>query len=218
MDQNVIVAAAIGFFIGAVLVWIIKNTNQSNAENLQEASDTLRKEHEALKKAFADYRNNVNHHFIRTADAVDQLTDSYKNVYNHLSVGARALMNEETLQKQIEKRQGKTVTLGYLGQPQEESTPAPKTEAAPARKTDAESTPAPKTEAAPARKADAESTPAPKAKTAPARKTDAENTQQAAAQPEPPKAAAQTPPAENKNETPQEAVKRHLQNNQGKQP
>ena len=50
MDQNIIIAAAAGFFIGAVLVWIIKNTNQSNAEHLQEESEALRKEYEALKK------------------------------------------------------------------------------------------------------------------------------------------------------------------------
>ena len=28
MSPSIIVAAAVGFFIGAVLVWIIKNTNQ----------------------------------------------------------------------------------------------------------------------------------------------------------------------------------------------
>ena len=116
MSPSIIVAAAIGFFIGAVLVWIIKNTNQSNAEHLQEESEALRKEYEALKKTFADYRNNVSNHFAKTADAVDQLTDSYKNVYNHLSAGARALMDKESLQKQIEKRQGKSVTLAYLAQ------------------------------------------------------------------------------------------------------
>ena len=124
MDQNIIIAAAAGFFIGAVLVWIIKNTNQNNAEHLQEESEALRKEYEALKKTFADYRNNVNNHFAKTADAVDQLTDSYKNVYNHLSAGARALMDKESLQKQIEKRQGKSVTLAYLAQNQENDKPA----------------------------------------------------------------------------------------------
>ena len=113
MDQNIIIAAAAGFFIGAVLVWIIKNTNQSNAEHLQEESDDLRKEHEALKKAFADYRSDVNSHFIKTADAVEQLADGYKNVYRQLSTGAHALMDQETLQKQLSKRQNKTITLGF---------------------------------------------------------------------------------------------------------
>lgn len=184
MDQNIIIAAAAGFFIGAVLVWIIKNTNQSNAEHLQEESEALRKEYEALKKTFADYRNNVSNHFAKTADAVDQLTDSYKNVYNHLSAGARALMDKESLQKQIEKRQGKSVTLAYLAQNQENDKAAP---------TD---TPQAETPAKPAAAEPAKTTP-PAKTTAPAKPAPAET---------------------DKNESPQEAVKRHLHNNQGKTP
>ena len=207
MDQNIIIAAAAGFFIGAVLVWIIKNTNQSNAEHLQEESEALRKEYEALKKTFADYRNNVSNHFAKTADAVDQLTDSYKNVYNHLSAGARALMDKESLQKQIEKRQGKSVTLAYLAQNQENDkaapidTPQAETHAKPAAAAEpAKTTP-------PAKPAAAEP-----AKTTPPAKP-------AAAEPAKTAAPAKPAPAEtDKNESPQEAVKRHLHNNQGKTP
>jgi len=193
MDQNIIIAAAAGFFIGAVLVWIIKNTNQSNAEHLQEESEALRKEYEALKKTFADYRNNVSNHFAKTADAVDQLTDSYKNVYNHLSAGARALMDKESLQKQIEKRQGKSVTLAYLAQNQENDKAAP---------TDTKNHPPPPPPPAPT-----PPKPPPPAKPA------------AAAEPAKTAAPANPAPAEtDKNESPQEAVKRHLHNNQGKTP
>ena len=221
MDQNIIIAAAAGFFIGAVLVWIIKNTNQNNAEHLQEESETLRQEYEALKKTFADYRNNVNNHFAKTADAVDQLTDSYKNVYNHLSAGARALMDKESLQKQIEKRQGKSVTLAYLAQNQENDkaapTDTPQTEppAKPATAEPAKTTPPAKPAAAaepakttpPAKPAAAEP-----AKTTPPAKP-------AAAEPAKTAAPAKPVPAEtDKNESPQEAVKRHLHNNQGKTP
>ena len=188
MSPSIIVAAAVGFFIGAVLVWIIKNTNQHHAEDLQEESDTLRQEHEALKKAFADYRNNVNGHFIRTADAVEQLADGYKNVYHQLSSGARALMDKETLQKQIEKRQNKTITLGFAAD-SGDSAPA-----APAAKPAEKPAPVP---------------PKPVAKPTPA---------------EPPAPSPDKKPSEpaaseaGKSETPQEAVKRHLQNNQGKTP
>ena len=213
MDQNIIIAAAAGFFIGAVLVWIIKNTNQSNAEHLQEESEALRKEYEALKKTFADYRNNVSNHFAKTADAVDQLTDSYKNVYNHLSAGARALMDKESLQKQIEKRQGKSVTLAYLAQNQENDkaaptdTPQAETPAKPAAAEPAKTTPPAKT-TAPAKPAAA----AEPAKTAAPAKP-------AAAEPAKTAAPAKPAPAEtDKNESPQEAVKRHLHNNQGKTP
>ena len=227
MDQNIIIAAAAGFFIGAVLVWIIKNTNQSNAEHLQEESEALRKEYAALKKTFADYRNNVSNHFAKTADAVDQLTDSYKNVYNHLSAGARALMDKESLQKQIEKRQGKSVTLAYLAQNQENDkaaptdTPQAETPAKPAAAEPAKTTPPAKTTAPdkPAAAAEPAKTAAPAkpaaaepAKTTPPAKP-------AAAEPAKTAAPAKPAPAEtDKNESPQEAVKRHLHNNQGKTP
>ena len=235
MDQNIIIAAAAGFFIGAVLVWIIKNTNQSNAEHLQEESEALRKEYEALKKTFADYRNNVSNHFAKTADAVDQLTDSYKNVYNHLSAGARALMDKESLQKQIEKRQGKSVTLAYLAQNQENDkaapieTPQAEPPAKPAAAEPAKTTPPAKT-TAPAKPAAAAEPAKTAAPAKPAAAEPAKTTppaKPAAAEPAkttpPAKPAAAEPakpaPAEtDKNESPQEAVKRHLHNNQGKTP
>ena len=207
MDQNIIIAAAAGFFIGAVLVWIIKNTNQSNAEHLQEESEALRKEYEALKKTFADYRNNVSNHFAKTADAVDQLTDSYKNVYNHLSAGARALMDKESLQKQIEKRQGKSVTLTYLAQNQEKDKAAPI------------DTPQAETPAKPAAEEPAKTTPPAKPVAAEPAKTTPPAKPAAAAEPAKTAAPAKPAPAEtDKNESPQEAVKRHLHNNQGKTP
>ena len=227
MDQNIIIAAAAGFFIGAVLVWIIKNTNQSNAEHLQEESEALRKEYEALKKTFADYRNNVSNHFAKTADAVDQLTDSYKNVYNHLSAGARALMDKESLQKQIEKRQGKSVTLAYLAQNQENDkaapidTPQAETPAKPAAAEPAKTTPPAKT-TAPAKPAAAAEPAKTAAPAKPAAAEPAKTTppaKPAAAEPAKTAAPAKPAPAEtDKNESPQEAVKRHLHNNQGKTP
>ncbi len=227
MDQNIIIAAAAGFFIGAALVWIIKNTNQSNAEHLQEESEALRKEYEALKKTFADYRNNVSNHFAKTADAVDQLTDSYKNVYNHLSAGARALMDKESLQKQIEKRQGKSVTLAYLAQNQENDkaaptdTPQAETPAKPAAAEPAKTTPPAKT-TAPAKPAAAAEPAKTAAPAKPAAAEPAKTTppaKPAAAEPAKTAAPAKPAPAEtDKNESPQEAVKRHLHNNQGKTP
>ena len=227
MDQNIIIAAAAGFFIGAVLVWIIKNTNQSNAEHLQEESEALRKDYEALKKTFADYRNNVSNHFAKTADAVDQLTDSYKNVYNHLSAGARALMDKESLQKQIEKRQGKSVTLAYLAQNQENDkaaptdTPQAETPAKPAAAEPAKTTPPAKTTAPakPAAAAEPAKTAAPAKPAAAEPAKTAAPAKPAAAEPAKTAAPAKPAPAEtDKNESPQEAVKRHLHNNQGKTP
>jgi len=166
MTPSVLVAAALGFFIGAVLVWIIKGTNQSNEQHAAEETEALRKERDALKQSYARFRSSVNEHFARTADAVDQLTDSYKNVFNQLSSGAQDLMDKDALKQQLEKRRGKTVTLSYLAQEHETAESAANKPA-----------------------------PAPAAKPA-------------MAAPMPTEAA-----TGDKNETPQEAVKRHIHNN-----
>ena len=173
MTPSVLVAAALGFFIGAVVVWIIKGTNQSNEQHTAEETETLRKERDALKQSYARFRSSVNDHFARTADAVDQLTDSYKNVFNQLSNGAQDLMDKDVLQQQMDKRRGKTVALSYH---------APESDS--------------KIEHAP---------PIDKSKPTPAAQT--------AAKPAPVEAAA----AGDKSETPQEAVKRHIQNNREQQ-
>ena len=173
MTPSVLVAAALGFFIGAVLVWIIKGTNQSNEQHAAEETETLRKERDALKQSYARFRSSVNEHFARTADAVDQLTDSYKNVFNQLSSGAQDLMDKDALKQQLEKRRGKTVTLSYLAQEHEESPNAVKS---------ADNNPAPVSAAKPA-----------------------------IAAPAPTEAV-----TNDRNETPQEAVKRHIHNNREK--
>lgn len=165
MTPSVLVAAALGFFIGAVLVWIIKGTNQGNGQYNAEETETLRKEHEALKQSYAQFRSSVNDHFARTADAVDQLTDSYKNVFNQLSEGAQNLMDKETLKQQLEKRRGKTVILSYLA-------------------TEGEVRPEP-----------------------------AADSKTAVAKPAAPESVCTGAAAGDKNETPQEALKRHIHNN-----
>jgi uncharacterized membrane-anchored protein YhcB (DUF1043 family) len=51
---------------------------------LQDEIDTLRAEHER-------YRSQVTSHFHKTAELVGVMTQSYKNVYDHLAQGAQAL-------------------------------------------------------------------------------------------------------------------------------
>lgn len=104
VDMNLIIAGIVGFIIGAVLFGIIGLSRKSKDS----------KDYSTLKKAFDDYRGEVNAHFAKTADAVDSLTKSYQEVFNHLSDGAQHLMDKQALQAQLEKRQGKAVTLAYL--------------------------------------------------------------------------------------------------------
>ncbi|MDO4777106.1 MAG: DUF1043 family protein [Cardiobacteriaceae bacterium] len=107
MDQQLILYAAIGFVAGAVVVWLVGRGARHDADATHDKLHNLQKEFDA-------YRQNVNEHFAKTADAVDNLTKSYQDVFTHLSDGAQKLMDQNALKAQLEKRQGKAVTLAYL--------------------------------------------------------------------------------------------------------
>lgn len=107
MDQQLILYAVLGFVAGAFVVWLIGRSAKHDADATHEKLHNLQKE-------FETYRQNVNEHFAKTADAVDNLTKSYQDVFTHLSDGAQKLMDKNALKAQLEKRQGKAVTLAYL--------------------------------------------------------------------------------------------------------
>lgn len=93
------------FLIGMLITLLFKRSNSKQQAELEEA-----------KKALQDYREAVNHHFIDTAEAVDELTRSYQNVFAQLSRGAEELMTPEAYRSQLEQRSGQSVTLSYLAE------------------------------------------------------------------------------------------------------
>ena len=94
-----------GFLIGMLITLLFKRGSGKQQAELEEA-----------KKALQDYREAVNHHFIDTAEAVDELTRSYQNVFAQLSRGAEELMTPEAYRNQLEQRSGQSVTLSYLAE------------------------------------------------------------------------------------------------------
>jgi hypothetical protein len=58
----------------------------------------------------------VTEHFVKTAHLVNELTHSYKAVYDHLEKGAYTLVGSETLHQRLEKVEAEPVMLEYLGQ------------------------------------------------------------------------------------------------------
>lgn len=56
---------------------------------------------EDVEKEYESYKNNVTRHFVGTAGLVNQLTQSYKAVYDHLEQGAVELVGEEKLKKEL---------------------------------------------------------------------------------------------------------------------
>lgn len=113
-EMDVVLAGLIGFVIGAVLMAIIGRGSKG-----RKSAETAK-----LQAEYDSYREKVNAHFAKTADAVDGLTKSYQQVFDHLSDGAQNLMDKKALQDQLAKRQGKAVTLAYLVDQDDTSKPA----------------------------------------------------------------------------------------------
>lgn len=115
----------VGIIIGFLFTFIFmraKNTNQSEQK---------------MEQKLNAYQNKVEAHFAQTADLIDNLTDSYKKVFEHLSESANQLLTEEQVQRQIEQRNNRQVTLSYLNEQQPQAEPK---EAADLAETDKEPT------------------------------------------------------------------------------
>lgn len=73
----------------------------------------------AAKQAQAElneYKAAVSEYFGKTADLVDNLTASYKDVFDHLGTSAKTLLSEEEVNKHLTSRSEKAVTLTYLSE------------------------------------------------------------------------------------------------------
>lgn len=239
LTQDTLIAAAIGFLIGAIIFYLIGKSRAS----ANPVHNPLQKPYDDLKREYELYRSSVNAHFSKTADAVDNLTKSYQDVFTHLSTGAEQLMDKAALTAERQKRQGKAVTLAYLA---DGSSTAVKADSIISKPVDSASAPVPPRPAEAAKPAAAPKADAPKAaeKSAPEAKPaapqpaapkpaekSAAEAKPAAPQPAPkpaekPAADSQTPAMKaaekagltQKNDSSEgiEAVKRHLRDNQPK--
>jgi uncharacterized membrane-anchored protein YhcB (DUF1043 family) len=77
----------IGFAFGVacgVGIGYLTLCNSRRSQVLQEKCDALQREFDA-------YRSEVGQHFQRTSQLVQKMTDSYREVYEHLATGSQAL-------------------------------------------------------------------------------------------------------------------------------
>lgn len=121
LSPEVLIAALIGFVLGAIIFYLLGRKNAEPADN------PLQKPYDELQAEYKNYREKINTHFSKTATAVDNLTKSYQEVFDHLSEGAQQLMEGEALKIERAKRQGKAVTLAYLSniEARQSSIPSP---------------------------------------------------------------------------------------------
>lgn len=78
----------IGFFLGGVavggLLFKLLMSDEARVQKLEERLHALGEEHE-------NYKNNVHSHFNSSAQLLNKLTESYREVYLHIADGARGL-------------------------------------------------------------------------------------------------------------------------------
>lgn len=86
-----IACLAVGIAIGYLLAGRVNNNPAKIGELEQKLQD--------LQRSHSRYRDEVSEHFSTTAELVQQMTDSYKDVYQHLASGAQDLCSGEVASK-----------------------------------------------------------------------------------------------------------------------
>lgn len=98
-----IVGLVVGGAIGALATWYISRARGGAVSVMQ------------LKKENEQFRNEVTEHFVETGRLINQMTDSYKQVFDHLSSGAEKLVDNKRLAERLPPTSGQEVKLSQFG-------------------------------------------------------------------------------------------------------
>ena len=82
-----LITFALGIACGAGFTYLMAGNGRRRTIELQEKLDQLQQE-------FDSYRDQVGQHFQKTSELVQAMTDSYRNVYEHLAKGSEALCQD----------------------------------------------------------------------------------------------------------------------------
>lgn len=97
-------ALVVGGIVGAVAATLLARRSRGD----QDSAKRVRAELE-------EYRLEVKEHFVQTAELVNNLTRSYKAVYDHLESGAYGLVGDEALRKELGDVEEEPIKLEYIG-------------------------------------------------------------------------------------------------------
>lgn len=100
-----IIAVFVGLLLGGTGVWIWLRQRGSVGDGGVAQ----------IKKENARFREEVNEHFVQTAELINRLTDSYKEVFDHLSSGAERLVDEEAVRERMPQVTDQEVRLKHIG-------------------------------------------------------------------------------------------------------
>ena len=78
-----ILFTGLGAVLGSMVTYLMV-ARQGRTRQLQTELDQF-------KERFSDYRDQVTQHFMRTSELVQEMTQSYRAVYEHLALGAQNL-------------------------------------------------------------------------------------------------------------------------------
>ena len=97
MTESAIMIAvfALGLALGVTVAWLLLPASRQ--------SRNLHDELKEAKAALKNYRADVDSHFLATAELVNNMTQSYLAVHEHLSDGARQLCSEQGRRQAIAK-------------------------------------------------------------------------------------------------------------------
>ena len=102
MDQNTVwVIAIAALIVGALLGFLFGRNGSNGSREVKLAEELDRTQHELAK-----YRDEVNQHFSVTADLVNDLTNQYQRVHQHLASSASVLCRDEKLVASLQKQAG----------------------------------------------------------------------------------------------------------------
>jgi len=98
----------IGLLAGLIVGVSIAAIVMKNRDGSDESVVSIKRENEA-------FRDEVNEHFVQTAELINQLTDSYKAVFDHLSDGAEKLVDPEVVRERMPQVGQEEVRLKRIG-------------------------------------------------------------------------------------------------------
>lgn len=106
MDLWLWIALALvaGAIVGAALATLLVRRSRGDQETVR-----------SVRAELDEYRLEVKEHFVQTAELVNNLTRSYKAVYDHLESGAYGLVGNEALHKELGNVEEEPIKLEYIG-------------------------------------------------------------------------------------------------------
>lgn len=104
-----ILSFLLGGGIGCIFAYLVFARNGRTRE--------LQLELTQLTERFTDYRDQVTQHFMRTSELVQEMTHSYRSVYEHLASGAQHLCGEQQETGSLSHRESEQLAAAAAASP-----------------------------------------------------------------------------------------------------